>query len=54
MPENVLALLLLVAGGSAERYFGRLLADAAAVYLARRDCSDVESWLRRHDLCGGP
>jgi len=47
MSQRVLVLLYLVAGETAERYVARLLADTAAVYLARPDRTEVELWLRR-------
>jgi hypothetical protein len=47
MAERVVAALLLLTAEMAERYLGHLLVDATALYLAQRECSEIESWLQR-------
>jgi hypothetical protein len=50
MPDRLLAAMLLLTTEIAERFLGRLLVDAAALYVAKRDNSKVESWLHRQSL----
>ena len=50
MPKRLLGTLLLLTAEIAELYVAGLLADATALYLARRNGSKVESWLRRQNL----
>jgi hypothetical protein len=50
MPKHLFAALLLLTTEVGERYVRRVVADAVALYLARRNCPEIESWLQRQGL----
>jgi hypothetical protein len=53
MPERLTFPLLILVSEIAERYVGGLLVDTVALYVARKNVSEVESWLQRQTLDEG-